>query len=169
METEQRCPTVAPEGFCARFDRCLTSLIEESETFKVSQTYSRKQKLRQRLYYRLDEQHRPTLIADYVEQPRDALGRFMSTKPKNENLATLFTEAMEGRVQRPFNELMAVAFKKFEFPDPKTYYAAIDEAIRQGIIRKTTHPERNETWIELVSQHPSLFLGEQAADTDLPF
>lgn len=38
-----------------------------------------------------------------------------------------------------------------------------------GIIRKTTHPERNETWIELVSQHPSLFLGEQAADTDLPF
>lgn len=144
-------------------------MIEESETFKVSQTYSRKQKLRQRLYYRLDEQHRPTLIADYVEQPRDALGRFMSTKPKNENLATLFTEAMEGRVQRPFNELMAVAFKKFEFPDPKTYYAAIDEAIRQGIIRKTTHPERNETWIELVSQHPSLFLGEQAADTDLPF
>ena len=37
MENEQaaRCPTVAPEGFCARFDRCLTSLIEEPETCEV--------------------------------------------------------------------------------------------------------------------------------------
>ena len=26
---QQKFPTVAPEGFCARFERCATSLIEE--------------------------------------------------------------------------------------------------------------------------------------------
>ena len=37
MENEQaaRCPTVAPEGFCPRFDRCSTSLIEEPEYCEV--------------------------------------------------------------------------------------------------------------------------------------
>ena len=28
-------PATSPEGFCARFDRCLTSLIEEPETCEV--------------------------------------------------------------------------------------------------------------------------------------
>ncbi len=28
-------PAVSPEGFCARFERCLTSLIEEPETCDV--------------------------------------------------------------------------------------------------------------------------------------
>ena len=28
-------PAVSPEGFCPRFDRCLTSLIEEPETCEV--------------------------------------------------------------------------------------------------------------------------------------
>ena len=38
MENERKAPgapTVPPEGFCARFDRCLTSLIEEPETCEV--------------------------------------------------------------------------------------------------------------------------------------
>ncbi len=33
--TRTDAPVVAPEGFCARFDRCLTSLIEEPETCEV--------------------------------------------------------------------------------------------------------------------------------------
>ena len=28
-------PTVSPEGFCARFERCVTSLIEEPEYCEV--------------------------------------------------------------------------------------------------------------------------------------
>jgi hypothetical protein len=59
---------------------------------------------------------------------------------------------MEGRRQRPFNELMAVAFKKCGFTDRKTYYATIEEAVRQGVIQKLTHPEKNETWVELVDK-----------------
>ena len=33
------CPTVSPEGFCARFDRCVTSLIEEPEYCEVCRFY----------------------------------------------------------------------------------------------------------------------------------
>ena len=33
--TRTDAPATSPEGFCARFDRCLTSLIEEPETCEV--------------------------------------------------------------------------------------------------------------------------------------
>ncbi len=42
MENERKAPgapRVPPEGFCARFDRCLTSLIEEPETCEVCVFY----------------------------------------------------------------------------------------------------------------------------------
>ena len=32
-------PAVAPEGFCGRFDRCVTSLIEEPEYCEVCRYY----------------------------------------------------------------------------------------------------------------------------------
>ena len=132
-------------------------IIEESGTFKVTQTYSRKQKMKHKLYYRISEEGLPTTCSGFQEQPRDDLGRW--TKKDSEALSTdrdtlirLFTEAMEGRRQRPFNELMAVAFKKCGFTDRKVYYATIEEAVRQGIIQKLTHPEKNETWVELSDQ-----------------
>ena len=132
-------------------------IIEESGTFKVTQTYSRKQKMKHKLYYRISEEGLPTTCSGFQEQPRDDLGRW--TKKDSEALSTdrdtlirLFTDAMEGRRQRPFNELMAVAFKKCGFTDRKVYYATVEEAVRQGIIQKLTHPEKNETWVELSDQ-----------------
>jgi hypothetical protein len=61
----------------------------------------------------------------------------------------LFNEAMEGRTQRKFSELMAVALKKCGVADAQAYYALVKEAEEQGIIRKAIHPDTKETWVEL--------------------
>ena len=140
--------------------------IEERDTFKVSQRLSRRERIRQRLYYLLDDRHLPVACNEVQEQPRDALGRWVSKPPASHadgnigssgmDLRKLFTDAMEGRQQRPFGELMAVALKHCGVVDAKTYYACIAEAEEQGIIRKAVHPDTGQTWVELV-------------DNELPF
>ncbi len=35
MDTEKQYPAVSPEGFCGKFDRCSSSLIEEPEYCEV--------------------------------------------------------------------------------------------------------------------------------------
>lgn len=129
--------------------------IGESNIFKVTHTYSRKQKMKQHLYYRINEQGLPEEIADYREQPRDTHGRWISPKvvqPTDQevDLQKLFTTAMEGHTQRPFNALMAIALKKCGVIDAKTYYRYLDDAIAQGIVRKEVHPDTGATWVELV-------------------
>ena len=131
--------------------------LDESTVFKVTQTYSRKQRMRQKLYYQLGETGLPVLQNDYREQPRDDHGRWMSTNTSptatvgsEVNLLEIFTKAMEGRYQRPFSELMAVALKKCGVVDAKTYYAYLAEAEAKGIIRKEVHPDTGTTWVELV-------------------
>ena len=77
----------------------------------------------------------------------------MSTKPHQESdvdLPRLFTTAMEGRTQRPFNEVMAVALKKCGVIDAKAYYAYFSLAEEQGLIRKQVHPVTGVTWVELL-------------------
>lgn len=129
-------------------------MIEESDTFKVSQTFSRKQKMKENLYYRVNDQGLPK-EADFHEQPRDAKGRWVSTKTANQDekskaeLQQLFTKAMEGRTQRPFGELMAVALKKCGVIDSTTYYKYLSMAINYGIIRKEVQTETGVTWVEL--------------------
>ena len=130
-------------------------VINESDTFKVTHTYSRKQKMKQKLFYRVNDQGLPEQCANYQEQPRDDLGRWMSTKAVDAkeaevDLLRLFTNAMEGRNQRPFGEVMAVALKKCGVLDAKTYYAYFAMAEEQGIIRKEVHPDSGATWVELI-------------------
>ena len=130
-------------------------VINESDTFKVTHTYSHKQKMKQKLYYRVNDQGLPEQIANYQEQPRDDLGRWMSTKAVDAkgaevDLLRLFTNAMEGRNQRPFGEVMAVALKKCGVLDAKTYYTYFAMAEEQGIIHKEVHPDTGATWVELV-------------------
>lgn len=128
-------------------------MIGESETFKVTHTYSRKQKMRRKFYYRVGDDGLPVACSDCREQPRDEHGRWMSTNAKPDedvDLLRLFTTAMEGRTQRPFNELMAVALKKCGVIDAKAYYAYLDQAIEQEIVRKEVHPDTGVTWVELL-------------------
>ena len=127
--------------------------IEESCTFKVTHTYSRKQKMKHKLYYRINDEGLPVECSDYREQPRDAQGRWVSTKTQQEpnvDLLRLFTTAMEGRTQRPYNELMAVALKKCGVMDAKAYYAYFSQAVEQGVLSKQVHPVTGATWVELL-------------------
>lgn len=140
-------------------------VMERRETFKVTQTFSRKQKIKQKLYYRIDEQSLPVECPDFQEQPRDAFGHWVCRQESSAeepvdtdsiDLRKLFTNAMEGHRQRLYTTLMAVAMKKCGMPDKRTYYACFNEAVRQEVIRAERHPETNETWVELT-------------DNELPF
>ena len=131
---------------------------DKTETFKVTHTFSRKKKMKQKLYYRINDEGLPEEVFDYQEKPRDDLGRWMSPKaisatviePLNEtDLRKLFTNAMEGHTQRPFNEVMAIALKKCSVIDAKAYYHYLDQAVSQGIVRKEVHPETGKTWLVL--------------------
>ena len=129
-------------------------IVNEKSIFKVTHTYSRKQKMKQKFLYRVNEQGLPEECADYQEQPRDENGRWKKVEEDDTkdmpNLRDLFSKAMEGRTQRPFSEVMAVALKKCGVVDAKAYYAYLDMAIEQGIIRKEAHPETGVTWVELI-------------------
>ena len=129
-------------------------IVNEKSIFKVTHTYSRKQKMKQKFLYRVNEQGLPEECVDYQEQPRDENGRWKKVEEDDTkdmpNLKDLFTKAMEGRTQRPFSEVMAVALKKCGVVDAKAYYAYLDMAIEQGIIRKEAHPETGVTWVELI-------------------
>ena len=129
--------------------------IDESETFKVTHTFSRKRRMKRKFYYRVNEQGLPEELTNYHEQPRDTHGRFMSKQSLEDvapevDLRKLFTTALEGHTQRPFNEVMAIALKKCGIIDAKIYYYYLDQAIAQGITRKEIHDETGRTWIVLV-------------------
>ena len=129
--------------------------IDESETFKVTHTFSRKRRMKRKFYYRINEQGLPEELTNYQEQPRDTHGRFMSKQSLEDvapeiDLRKLFTTALEGHTQRPFNEVMAIALKKCGIIDAKAYYYYLDQAIAQGIIRKEVQDETGRTWIMLV-------------------
>ena len=123
--------------------------LERHKVFRVTQTLSRRQRMNRRLCYALSKEGLPETCDEPQEQPRDELGRWMSVKSKSEALVKLFNEAMEGRTQRKFNELMAVALKKCGVADAQTYYDLVKEAEEQGIIRKVIHPDTKESWVEL--------------------
>ena len=129
--------------------------IDECETFKVTHTFSRKRRMKRKFYYRVNEQGLPEELTNYQEQPRDTHGRFMSKQSLEDvapeiDLRKLFTTALEGHTQRPFNEVMAIALKKCGIIDAKAYYYYLDQAIAQGIIRKEVQDETGRTWIMLV-------------------
>lgn len=131
---------------------------DKTDTFKVTQTYSRKQKMKQKFYYRINDEGLPEWCPDYQEQPRDDQGRWMSPKDtsgsseevkSDMDLHKLFTTAMEGRNQRPFGEVMAIALKKCGVIDAKAYYRYLDLAVQQKVVHREVHPETGATWIVL--------------------
>ena len=76
-------------------------IVNEKSIFKVTHTYSRKQKMKQKFLYRVNEQGLPEECADYQEQPRDENGRWKKVEEDDTkdtpNLKDLFSKAMEGR------------------------------------------------------------------------
>ena len=131
---------------------------DKTDTFKVTHTFSRKKKMKQKFYYCINDKGLPEWCPDYQERPRDAQGRWISPKALSEDyeasvseadLRKLFTKAMEGHTQRPFNEVMAIALKKCGIIDAKAYYRSLDHAVALGIVRKEVHLETGRTWLVL--------------------
>ncbi len=121
--------------------------LEERARFKVKQRLSRRERIREKLYYMLDGKGLP-VVCEMQEQPRDAQGRWVSTKAAD--LRKLFTEAFEGRTSRPYGHLMAAAMRIGDTQDKQDYYDWFKEAVELGIIKEETHPEKNETWVRLL-------------------
>ena len=126
----------------------------KTDTFKVTHTYSRKKKMKQNLYYCINEQGLPEWCPDYKEKPRDINGRWVKELAEDDeapvseaDLRKLFTKAMEGHNKRPFREVMAIALKKCGVADAKTYYRLLEQAGAMGIISMAYHPETQEKWI----------------------
>ena len=128
--------------------------LERREMFKVTQTLSRKKRIKEAIGYRLNKKGLPESCELPPEQPRDDNGRWTKAECDldSEELKALFNKAMEGRTQRPFNEVMAVALKKCEVPDVTTYYMYLKEALEQGLINKVTESDTNKQWIELTDE-----------------
>ncbi len=123
--------------------------LNQRKMFCVNQTLSRRQRIGHELCYVLSEEGVPEQCERPKEQPRDAMGRWVSAKTKSESLVKLFNEAMEGHTERKFAEVMAIALKKCGVADAPTYYDLLKEAEGQGIIRKSIHPDTKETWLIL--------------------
>ena len=148
------------------FEVYTCEFIEERDTFKVSQRLSRRERVKRKLYFRIGDDGLPVVCEEVCEQPRDAQGRWMrvtdgnqktpaadcgtSTAERRAELRKLFTDVMEGRQQRPFGEVMAIALKHCGMLDAKMYYGCVREAEEQGIIRKVVHPETGRTWVQLL-------------------
>ena len=128
--------------------------LERRDMFKVTQTLSRKKRIKDAIGYRLNEKGLPESCELPPEQPRDDNGRWTRAESDldSEELKELFNKAMEGRTQRPFNEVMAIALKKCNVPDAPTYYRYLKEALELGIISKENRPGTNEPWIELTDE-----------------
>ena len=125
--------------------------LKGSALFKVEQTHTRKHDIGQELYYTVNSETGLPEVSckPSTDQPRDAQGRWVSMKSTGaDNVRTLFTTAFEGRTQRPYAELMAVAMKKCGVADAKAYYAAFAEAVELGIVRKLPHPVTGVEYVE---------------------
>ena len=57
------------------FEVYTCEFIERYDTFKVSQRLSRRDRIKRRLYYKLDDEHIPVECEEVPEQARDILGR----------------------------------------------------------------------------------------------
>ena len=126
-------------------------IIEETGTFKVSQTLSRKRRMERTLYYRLDETGRPEEHPSYQEQPCGTGSGSTPPPFQPEDLKKLFADAMEGRGQRTYKQVMSIALNKLGVKDATTFYKATDAAVRMGIIRKGRPSGSAEDLIELVT------------------
>ena len=120
-------------------------------TFSVTQARTRKYEIGRKLYYRMNPDTQLPVIVDQptCEQPRDAQGRWVSNPTVSEvDVRKIFTIAMEGRTQRPYSELMAVALKKCGVIDAKAYYQYFKAAEEMGLLHKVQNPTTNVTWVE---------------------
>ena len=143
--------------------------IEKTDVFSVEQTFTRKYRVAETLYYKIDENGLPVITTKPNYQPRDNEGRFKTNKPeayqiKKENadlfnqtyiirnsgsarlswewnLRQLFADALADRPSLPLDALMNEVMALSGIKQPKYYDKVFNLAVDQRIV-KTTMDQR---------------------------
>ena len=151
------------------FDVYYCEQIEKTDVFSVEQTFTRKYRVPETLYYKIDENGLPVITTKPNYQPRDNEGRFKSNKPeayqiKKENadlfnqtyiirnsgsarlswewnLRQLFADALADRPSLPLDALMNEVMALSGIKQPKYYDKVFNLAVDQRIV-KTTMDQR---------------------------
>ena len=151
------------------FDVYYCEQIEKTDVFSVEQTFTRKYRVPETLYYKIDENGLPVITTKPNYQPRDNEGRFKTNKPeayqiKKENadlfnqtyiirnsgsarlswewnLRQLFADALADRPSLPLDALMNEVMSLSGIKQPKYYDKVFNLAVDQRIV-KTTMDQR---------------------------
>jgi len=138
--------------------------ISQTATLSVEQTFSRKYRSFETLYYEVDNDGIPSKMSKPDLQPRDAKGRWIASeasygqtkggsadtlnneyiiqhpdrtdKPWDWDLRRLFTDAMGNLPYMGSEQMMNAVMQLSHIRQKQYYYKVLDEAEQQGVIRK---------------------------------
>ena len=147
------------------FDVYYCEQIEKTDVFSVEQTFTRKYRIPELLYYRIDEKGLPVITAKPNYQPRDSNGQYKTNKPeayqiksekaesfnqkyiiRNEgnarqpwewNLRLLFTDALGMFSSLPLEALQNEVMHLSGIVQPKYYDKVFSLAVDQRVIQTT--------------------------------
>ena len=159
------------------YDVYFCEQIEKTDVFSVEQTFTRKYRIPEQLFYKIDERGLPFITAKPNYQPRDANGQYKSNKPeayliktekadsfnqkyiiRNDNnarqpwewnLRMLFTDALGVFSSLPLETLQDEVMKLSDIKQPKYYDKVFKLAIDQRVIR-TTMDKRGRVVVILI-------------------
>ncbi len=134
------------------------SQVSQTETLSVEQSVSRKYRCLDTLYYEIDEDGIPFTTQKPDIQPRDTQGRWTKATPCPKDtlnhdyiiehsdktdtpwewdLRRLFSDAMGNLPSMSDEQLKQAVMKLSRIRQYQYYYKVLDEAEKQGIVRKT--------------------------------
>ncbi|WP_028911875.1 AAA family ATPase [Prevotella sp. MA2016] len=147
------------------FDVYYCEQIEKTDVFSVEQTFTRKYRIPELMYYKIDEKGLPEITTKPNFQPRNQNGQYMTNKPeayqiKSDKVATfnqkyiihhdgsasypwewalrpLFTDAFGNIPSLPLENLQNAVMKLSEIKQPKYYEKVFNMAVGQRVISTT--------------------------------
>ena len=147
------------------FDVYYCEQIEKTDVFSVEQTFTRKYRINEQMYYKIDENGLPVITTKPNFQPRNQNGQYMSNKPdayqiKSDkadtfnqkyiirhdgnsrypwewNLRPLFSDAFGSFPSLPLENLQNQVMKLSEIKQPKYYDKVFELAMGQRVISTT--------------------------------
>jgi hypothetical protein len=147
------------------FDVYYCEQIEKTDVFSVEQTFTRKYRINEQMYYKIDDNGLPVITTKPNFQPRNQNGQYMTNKPEayqirsdkastfnqkyiihNDsnaqrpwewNLRPLFSDAFGSIPSLPLENLQNQVMKLSEIKQPKYYEKVFDLAVGQRVISTT--------------------------------
>ena len=147
------------------FDVYYCEQIEKTDVFSVEQTFTRKYRINEQMYYKIDDNGLPVITTKPNYQPRNQNGQYMTNKPEayqirsdkavtfNQkyiihhdgnaqrpwewNLRPLFSDAFGSIPSLPLENLQNQVMKLSEIKQPKYYEKVFDLAVGQRVISTT--------------------------------